>query len=251
MDPKATYKMTIAYDGTAYGGWQVQPNAVTIQEVLQDVMSTYFRCPMFTTGSGRTDAGVHALGQSAHFHASPGTDLRRLFRSLNGMLPHDIRILSIEPVAADFHARYSATKKIYRYSLTLGPLANPFTRLYSWHIPTKFDLEALTRAAKYFVGTHNFKSFTNTGYPEDREMDTVRTIYRLECIPTPDGLALEFEGNGFLYKMVRNIVGTLVDTASGKYSPDIIDQMLAQEDRRAAGRAAPPHGLFLVKVFYD
>ncbi len=250
MPPESKFKMTIAYDGTRYGGWQVQPNATTIQELIQKSLETIFRKQTFATGSGRTDAGVHALGQTAHFHAPAECDLLRVRRSLNALLPHDIRILDIEPVDESFHARYSAQRKIYRYNLTLGPIENPFTRLYSWHIPTPFDIGAAGYALSAFVGTHDFASFANTGSHEGREKDTVRTIYRAEILPTADGIAIEFEGNGFLYQMVRNMVGSVWEAATGKLQKTIA-QILEQKDRRAAGQAAPPHGLFLVNVIYN
>lgn len=244
------YQLILAYDGTAYGGWAVQPNAVTIQQLVQGAFSTLLRLPVLVTGSGRTDAGVHALAQSAHFSHSEPVNIFRLFGGLNGLLPRDIRVKEIRPASPDFHARKSALRKIYRYYLTLGPVCNPFTRNYSWHISSQFNLAAVREAASYFLGTRDFSSFANIGCHRDREKDTVRTIYRLDIVMTEDGLYFEFEGDGFLYKMVRNIVGALVESGLGNCNPSQIPNILAACDRKAAGRTAPPQGLFLVKVIY-
>jgi tRNA pseudouridine38-40 synthase len=250
MDVEQNYKLIITYDGTAYGGWQVQPNAVTIQQLLQEALSTFFRASLHATGAGRTDAGVHAISQVAHFYTLTTFESRKLLNSLNGLLPKDIRVKSVEPVPHDFHARYSAKSKIYRYHLNLARVANPFIRHYSWHIAAPFVIDAAIEASQCFVGTHDFRSFANVGYVDSRERDTVRTIYRIDTVRTEDGLYFEFEGNGFLYKMVRNIVGCLVEVGLGKYSFKNISKMLAEQDRTAAGHAAPAKGLFLVEVFY-
>jgi tRNA pseudouridine38-40 synthase len=242
------YKITLSYDGTRYGGWQVQPNSTTIQQLLQTALTTSLQTPTHATGAGRTDAGVHALGQCAHFHTAQAIDCRRLCASLNGLLPADIRILSIETVPADFHARYSATGKCYRYYLTLTPQANPFTRLYSWHLPMTYDRERVMAAAEHLIGTHDFRSFANQKGCDPGS--TVRTLTRITPVETDDGLYYEFEGPGFLYKMVRNLMGTLVEVALGKRHPDTMPALLAACDRRAAGTAAPPQGLFLVSVHY-
>lgn len=245
------YKLRIAYDGTNYGGWQVQPNSTTIQQLIQEAMAIILRHPTFVTGSGRTDAGVHALGQIAHFSTDNPINPIKLLGSLNGLLPKDIRIMEITETTPDFHARYSAIGKTYRYHATLGPVANPFTRLYSWHLREKFSKEQAQRAAHYFIGTHDFCSFANNAHhDDDKERSTIRTIYRIDTIETPHDLYWEFEGNGFLYKMVRNMVGAIVEAALGQIDPDDIPKMLKSHDRRTACRAAPPHGLFLVQVKY-
>ncbi|MFA6916152.1 MAG: tRNA pseudouridine(38-40) synthase TruA [Parachlamydiales bacterium] len=250
-DPeKYTYKMVLAYDGTPFGGWQIQPQITSIQQLVNEALTTILRQPAYVVGSGRTDAGVHALAQTAHFHTSKPIPLFKVLGSLNGLLPPQIRIKEIVPVSNDFHARYSATKKIYRYHLTLNPLANPFTRLYSWHISAPLDLAALHQAIPYFVGTHDFCSFANIRDSSKPETDTTRTIYRLDAITTSDGLALEFEGNGFLYKMVRNITGCLIEVGKKKRSADDIPALLSARNRTATGSAAPAHGLFLVDVLY-
>lgn len=236
----------IAYDGTNYSGWQVQNNAPSIQSLVQKALQTALRHPLDLTGSGRTDAGVHARGQTAHFDTDLYYD--RLCFSLNALLPSDIRILDIAPVAPDFHARYSALSKIYHYHLHLDPIADPFTQLYRHQVFGPFDLEKLKRGASQFLGTHDFTSFANV--KEAPQTDTIRTLMRLDVIEQKGGLRLEFEGDGFLYKMVRNITGTLIDIATGKVDAAEIPNILAARDRRKAGAAAPAHGLFLIQVKY-
>lgn len=242
--------MVVAYDGTTFGGWQIQPQATTVQQLINNALTTVLREPTYVIGAGRTDAGVHALAQTAHFHTSQTINLYKVLGSLNGILPPQIRIKKIDLVDNDFHARYSASRKIYRYHFTLAPIANPFSLLYSWHISAPLDLEAMKTAIPYFVGTHDFRSFANIRDSSKPESDTTRTIYRIEMIPTVDGLYLEFEGNGFLYKMVRNITGCLVEIAKKKRTPEDIPSLLAEKQRTATGQAAPAHGLFLVEVIY-
>lgn len=244
------YKIIIAYDGTHYSGWQIQPNGISIQQKLQEALKIYLRHETHIVGSGRTDAGTHAFGQVAHFKTPSEIDARRFLHSLNGILPIDIRIKSIENVPADFHARYSATGKIYHYFLHLNPILNPFKRLYSLHIYEKIDIDLLKEAAQHFIGTHDFTAFANEAHTGVAAHDPVRTLKRLDIIPIEEGLRLEFEADGFLYKMVRNITGTLLEVASKHRLPSSIPEIFASKDRRHAGKAAPPHALFLVKVLY-
>ena len=244
------YKITLAYDGTQYGGWQIQPNTTSVQMLVAHALCTALRAPVVLHGSGRTDAGVHALGQTAHFEHPETIDEYRLLASLNGLLPPDIRILSIESVAEDFHARYSATGKIYHYHLHLDPVMSPFKRLYALHVFHPIDLSSLKKAAEHFIGTHDFTSFANESHQGSAARDPVRTLKRLDIVEEPGGIRLEFEGDGFLYKMVRNIVGTLLDVTKGKISADEIPSIITAKDRRQAGMAAPAHGLFLVSVQY-
>lgn len=244
------YQLILSYDGTEFSGWQVQTNATSIQSLVETALSTILRHPVNLIGSGRTDAGVHALAQVGHFVTESAIDLHRLLVSLNALLPPAIRAMEGAPAPADFHARYSATGKIYRYHLHLSQIRNPFKSLYSVHIPYHLDLELLKAAAKEFVGTHDFTSFSNEAHRGSAARDPVRTIRRLDLIPEEGGLYLEFEGDGFLYKMVRNIVGTLLDVARGKLPLEQIPHIFAAKDRRRASPAAPAHGLFLVKVLY-
>jgi tRNA pseudouridine38-40 synthase len=244
------YKLTIAYDGTAYSGWQIQNNAVSIQSLLEEALATLLRAPTPVFASGRTDAGVHAKAQVAHFTSEIAPDLKRLHLSLNGVLPDDIRILSVEKASPDFHARYSAVSKEYHYHLHLERTTDPFKRLYAYHDYSLLDLEKMKEAAKYFIGTHDFTTFANEASKGSAAKNPVRTITRLDICHEPGGIRLEFEGDGFLYKMVRNITGTLLDVARGKIPIESIPQLFEAKDRSLAPPAAPSRGLFLVKVNY-
>lgn len=244
------YKLVIAYDGTAYGGWQIQPNAVSIQAMIQEAIQTIIRCEVNVIGSGRTDAGVHALGQVAHFKCSVKIDLFRFLGSINSLLPRDIRILHIEEAPIKFHAQHSAVSKTYYYHISLGPVQNPLHRLYRYHVREKVDIELMKQAASLLIGTHDFSSFANEAHKGSAAHDAVRTLKKLDVVSEEGGIRLELSADGFLYKMVRNIVGTLLDVGHGKTDVDEIVQTLAAKDRRQAGQAAPPHGLFLIKVEY-
>lgn len=244
------YKLLISYDGTHYSGWQIQPNATTIQEKIQEALTTILRENIGIIGSGRTDSGVHAKGQVAHFHFEKDLSLNRVHYALNGLLPHDIRILSIEEVPANFHAQFSAKGKIYHYHLYFDPILDPTKRFFCHHVQGKFNLNAFKKASRAFIGVHDFTSFANSATMGSAANDPVREIYRLDIVEEEGGLRLEFEGNGFLYKMVRNIVGTLLDVGYEKKSPEDMLTILIAKDRRCAGRAAPAKGLFLMKVLY-
>lgn len=245
------YKLILAYDGTHYSGWQIQPNATSIQELLQKaVVILLGGHHVSVIGSGRTDAGVHAAGQVAHFKTEHLFDLNRLLFSLNGILPRDIRVKSVERMPEHFHAQYSAIGKEYHYHLYLEKVMDPFHRYYCWHMHRQLDISLLKDAAVCFVGTHDFTSFANESHKGSSAHDPVRTLYRLDVFQNDGGLRLEFEGNGFLYKMVRNIVGTIVDVACKKRPITDIAMILASKDRRLASAAAPPQGLFLMRVDY-
>jgi tRNA pseudouridine38-40 synthase len=244
------YKITISYDGTNYAGWQVQDNAIAIQPIVQKALETVLRHPADLTGSGRTDAGVHALGQTAHFDTAIPLDFGKLLLSLNALLPKEIRVQKIEIVPNDFHARYHASSKIYHYHLHLDPITDPFTRIYRHHVVAPFDQKRLRDAIPCFLGAHDFTSFASQRHKGARRYNPVRTMMRLEAVPQEGGLRLEFEADGFLYKMVRNITGTLLDIAAGKIAPEEIAAICAAKDRRKAGFSAPPQGLFLIQVNY-
>jgi tRNA pseudouridine38-40 synthase len=243
------YKLTIAYDGTSYCGWQVQKNGQSIQSLIQKILTLILRHPLDLTGSSRTDAGVHARGQTAHFDTDVSFDPKRLCLSLNALLPLDIRILSVAAVDPEFHARYSAKGKIYHYHLHLDPISDPFTRLYRFEVRAPFDLELFKKGAEQFVGTHDFTSFANV-----KELPPghhpIRTLERIDVVEQKGGVRLEFQGNGFLYKMVRNITGTLLEVAAKKIAVDEIPKIFAAADRRKAGPTAAPHGLFLMEILY-
>jgi len=244
------YKLLISYDGTRYGGWQIQHNSVSIQALIEDALKIALRKETPVVASGRTDAGVHAKGQVAHFVTDPAVDLGLLLRSLNGILPDDIRILRVEMADPNFHARYSAASKEYHYHIHLDWALDPFKRLYAYHHPYPLDIPLMQQAAKAFIGTHDFTSFANEASKGSAAKNPVRTLTRLDFIPEPGGMRLEFEGNGFLYKMVRNITGTLLDVGRKKISPSAIPSLFDKKDRRQMSSAAPPQGLFLIKVNY-
>jgi len=245
------YKLTLAYDGTQYGGWQIQPNAPSIQQHLQESLTSFLAGEIVAViGSGRTDAGVHALNQIAHFKTEKMLDLNRLLLALNGLLPRDIRVKKVEMAPLEFHSQYSAIGKEYHYYLCLDRVMDPFRRLYSWHVLRKINVFLLQEAATLFIGKHDFTSFSNESHTGAVAKNPIRTIYRLDICLTEEGLRFEFEGNGFLYKMVRNIVGTLIDVASSRLTLADVDSIFEAKDRRRAGQAAPPQGLFLVRVDY-
>lgn len=244
------YRLILAYDGTHYGGWQVQPNSTSIQMLVQMALETALRNKTDLTGASRTDAGVHALGQVAHFTANDPVDTFRLLASLNGLLPPDIRVQMIEEVPEGFHARYSATGKIYHYHLHLDRVINPFNRLYATHIPYKIDLDRMQKAAQLFVGTHDFTSFANESHKGTASHDAVRTLKRVDLVEESGGIRLEFQAEGFLYKMVRNITGALLAVGSGKLAREEIPALIAARDRTQAPETAPPQGLFLMEVKY-
>ncbi|HEY4831674.1 MAG TPA: tRNA pseudouridine(38-40) synthase TruA [Waddliaceae bacterium] len=244
------YKITLVYDGTNYCGWQIQPNGVTIQEVLQEKLSIILRTDIEITGASRTDSGVHALAQIAHFSYDQEIDGYRFLASINGILPIDIRVKEIEKMPPSFHARYTATNKVYHYHINLDRVQDPFKRLYCWYFPEKINLEALKACSNEFVGTHDFTSFANEPRVGATARNPVRTLRRVGVTPEKEGVRLEFEGDSFLYKMVRNITGTMIEVGKGKRNVEEIRSILAAKDRRKAGRAAPPHGLFLVRVDY-
>jgi tRNA pseudouridine38-40 synthase len=246
----ANYKLTISYDGTGYGGWQVQPNSVSIQSLIQKALMTILKEEIFITGSGRTDAGVHALGQVANFHSEKDVQIRSLHQSLNGLLPPQIRILEIVSVPETFHSRFSALGKIYCYHIHTDRILNPFTRLYSFQVFHKVDLSLLKEAISYFIGTKDFSSFANEAHKGSAAKNGVRTLQRIDITKESGGISLEFEADGFLYKMVRNITGTLLDICAGLIPISDIEAIFESKDRKRAGKTAPPHGLFLKKVHY-
>lgn len=245
------FKLTLAYIGTNFNGWQIQPNSDTIQMRLEEALQILAKEEVKVTGSGRTDAGVHAKAQVANFKTTKTLDPHKLRASLNGLLPYDIRVLDVEEVPLEFHARYSAVGKCYHYHLCLDKVQLPFHRAYSWHIRNQqFDVSRLKKAAQFFIGEHDFTSFANESYAGSAAKNPVRNLYRLDVIEEDGGVRLEFEGTGFLYKMVRNIVGTLYEIAIENIAIDDIPKIFEARDRRKAGAAAPPQGLFLAYVLY-
>ena len=244
------YCLTIAYEGTEFEGWQAQPNGRTIQQLLQDALALLVKHRVHLTGSGRTDAGVHAEAQQAHFKVEQELDLHRMLHALNGILPEAVRVKSIQEVPLLFHARFSAISKEYHYHLHLDPIMDPFHRYYRWHLKGPFDVGLLRQAASLFVGTHDFTTFANSAQEGSAAKNPIRTLYRVDVVEQPGGVRLEFEGDGFLYKMVRNITGMSVEVAQGKCALGRILELLQAKNRRLAARAAPAKGLFLMKVNY-
>jgi tRNA pseudouridine38-40 synthase len=245
------FKLILAYDGTAYEGWQVQKIGTGVQQKVEEALAKLFPSHPRVHSSSRTDTGVHALGMVAHFEAHRGESrmtARKLALALNAWLPEDVRVLSAARVRDDFHARFDATGKQYRYFVWNHSAMNPLLRHTAWHVPRPLDLPTMRRAAARFVGRHDFQSVTaNPGYAKE---STVRTLTRCELRRSGRLLTFIIEGDGFLYKMCRGIVGTLVQTGQGKFPAEAIRRMLSQKDRRVAGMTAPAHGLVLWKVYY-
>ena len=245
------FKLTIAYDGSAYQGWQVQKTGTGVQEKVETALAKLFPSRPRVHGSSRTDTGVHAFGMVAHvevpraeFQMTP----RKLALALNAWLPEDIRVLSVARAPAKFHARFDATGKQYRYFVWNHQAMNPLLRRGAWHVPRSLDLEPMRSAARLFLGRHDFKSFAGT---RSYEMEsTVRMLTRCEIKKSGPLLTFFIEGDGFLYKMCRGIVGTLVQVGQRKIAAADIKKILASRDRRVAGMTAPAHGLVLWRVFY-
>jgi tRNA pseudouridine38-40 synthase len=242
-------KMIVAYDGKGFAGWQSQSHRNTIQDHIERALKRIGSKPVRVHGAGRTDAGVHALAQCAHVDlADDHFSAARWMQALNALLPPAIRVLRCQYVSKDFHARLSAKGKRYRYRIWSGPVLPPFEYGRAWHVVSPLDLEVLEAAAKHFVGTHDFAGFAaNRGKPEK---STIRTIYSVRVRRSGPCLMLDFDGNGFLYKMVRLIVGSLVKCALGKLRVEDLIARLAVAQAGTARLAAPAQGLFLVRVRY-
>jgi tRNA pseudouridine38-40 synthase len=243
-----TLKITLAYDGTNYVGWQRQGDGESIQGHLEEALARFEGGPVSVHGAGRTDAGVHALGQVASARVSFQHDPLTLTRALNAQLPEDIRVVSVQDAGADFHARFSATSKMYRYQIRNTPVASPFQRFWEWHLAEALNLGAMQDAASRLVGTHDFAAFRSVG---TKLQDTVRTVTAAEWRQHAGVVTFEISGNGFLRHMVRAIVGTLVEVGRGWRDSATVVQLLQGGTRSQAGATAPPHGLFLVRVDYD
>ena len=245
------FKLVIAYDGAAYEGWQMQKIGTGVQQIVETALARLFPGAPRLHSSSRTDTGVHALGMVAHFEvpAEPGRmTARKLRLALNAHLPEDVRVLSAAHARKAFHAQFDARGKQYRYFVWNHPAMNPLLRRTAWHVPRPLDLNAMRAAAKLFIGRHDFRSFAaNPGYQKE---STVRRLTRCDLKKSGPQYTFIIEGDGFLYKMCRGIVGTLVQAGLGKFPPREIRTMLAKKDRRVAGMTAPAHGLVLWKVYY-
>ena len=244
-----TLRLDLEYDGTNYHGWQVQPNAPTIQEKLEDALYPILGERVRVTGAGRTDAGVHALGQVGHLRTASDREIGALFRGVNSLLPEDIVVKAVREVSPDFHARKSARFKRYEYWILNDPTRSAFHHRFLWHVRVGLDLHGMRRAAACLVGEHDFASFQASGGEPGRH--TVRHLHLLEIEEFRSGvIRIAAEGNAFLRGMVRILTGTLVDVGRGRIPEQDVPGILAARDRRVAGRTAPGKGLFLNWVRY-
>jgi len=259
-------KITLAYDGTAYVGWQRQAEGVSIQGLLEDALARMEGAPVVAHGAGRTDAGVHALGQVASARVANTHEPLVIRRALNAMLPGDVRVVAVEDAAPDFHARYSASGKTYEYRIWQGDVQPPFARTWSWHLPRPLDVDAMDRAVRRLEGTHDFSAFQSTGSSVRSAVRTVACASAEVCEswgalvgePGLDAGAgargrlviVRLEADGFLRHMVRAIVGTLVEVGERRRDETSMDALLDSRDRADSGATAPAHGLVLIRVKY-
>ncbi|PYV09386.1 MAG: tRNA pseudouridine(38-40) synthase TruA [Acidobacteria bacterium] len=251
MTRQRNIRLTVAFDGTGYHGWQIQKGLPTIQGILTEALE-HVACHKVTLiGSGRTDAGTHARGLIANFRTTARIAPRDLRRALNGLLPEDIRVLAARRAPAEFHARYSAHSKIYQYQIYRGEVLPPHLAREHYHYPFPIDVGAMTRAATLLVGSHDFRSFARSVHGGSApERSTVRSVFRADLRAEGRRLLLTIEADGFLHHMARNIAGTLLELGRGRIGFEQFGQLFEKRDRRAAGFTAPARGLVLVRVRY-
>lgn len=240
-------KLLVSYDGTDFSGWQRQPDRRTVQQVLEEAIGQLTGAESLTNASGRTDAGVHAIGQVVHFLTASAHPPEVFVKALNAILPHDVRVREASEMPQAFHATLDAKAKLYRYVIDNGTVADPFQTRYSWHVYRPLDVAAMIRAGRALLGRHDFHSF-ETNWPN--RMSSVRTITHLSVSRMGSFVWVDVEADGFLYNMVRAITGTLVLVGVGRRPESWVAEVLAAEDRAEAGPTAPPQGLFLVRVRY-
>lgn len=244
-----TFKLIIEYDGSGFHGWQRQKKDRTVQETIEKALAVMTREKVTVIGSGRTDAGVHALGQVAGFKTRSRLNTEAFFNGLNSLLPGDVVVRACDQMPDTFHARFDVKSKRYRYHILNRTLAAAIGRQFVWHIRQPLDTAAMAKASGTLLGTHDFKAFEGTGSPRDH---TIRTVTESSIAENGGGiLTYDIEANGFLRFMVRNILGTLVEVGLGKISAQDIQKILRSKDRSRAGATAPPQGLFLLGVTYE
>ncbi|WP_130807941.1 tRNA pseudouridine(38-40) synthase TruA [Senegalia massiliensis] len=239
-------KITIEYDGFNYKGWQKQPTEISIQEIIEDAIFKITRDKVKLEASGRTDKGVHAFGQTASFFTNSDIVEFKLMRGLNSLLPEDISIRKVEEVNNEFHARYHAKGKSYKYIIYNSQVRSPIYRNNAYHVPYKLDMNKFRQNVNMLIGTHDFTSFTSIKEGTDNK---IRTIYNIDIEQKDDIIELTFKGSGFLYNMIRIIVGTLVDVARGRIKSNI-KEIIDAKNRKRAGITAPSHALYLMEVYY-
>lgn len=241
-------KLTIEYDGKDFNGWQKQPNKLNIQGEIERAIYNITKEEVDLIGSGRTDAGVHALGQVANFKTNSQISIEKLPLAINSQLKNSIVIKEAEEVNERFHSRYNAKRKTYRYIINNSKCGTAIYRNLEYSYPFKLDAEKMKQASKYFEGEHDFKAFKSSG---TSSKNSVRTIYKAIVKQEGEKIIIELTGNGFLYNMVRIISGTLLDVGLGKIQPEEIPEVIESKDRQRAGKTLPAHGLYLVEVKYD
>jgi tRNA pseudouridine38-40 synthase len=243
-------KITLQYDGTNYVGWQRQAAGVSIQGLIEEALARIEGGPVTVHGAGRTDAGVHALAQVATVGLGADIDPPALARSLNAVLPADVRVLSVQEVEPQFHARFSAVGKVYEYRIVNAPIVSSFLHRYVWHVARPLDLGAMRDGSTLLIGAHDFAAFQGAGSAVGSTERVVRAIEWEEGGGYDRPLVMRIEAQGFLRHMVRNITGTLAEVGAGRWPPPRVADILASRDRTQAGPTAPPQGLFLVRVDY-
>ena len=241
-------KLTIEYDGKGFNGWQKQPNKLNIQGEIEKAIYNITKEEVDLIGSGRTDAGVHALGQIANFKTNSNISIEKLPLALNSQLKNSIIIKKAEVVDERFHSRYNAKQKTYRYIINNSKCGTAVYRNLEYCFPIELDVEKMKEATKYFEGEHDFKAFKSSG---TSGKNSVRTIYKAIVKKEGERIIIELTGNGFLYNMVRIISGTLLEVGMGKIAPDEIENIIDSKDRQKAGKTLPAHGLYLVEVLYN
>lgn len=241
-------RLTISYDGTNYCGWQIQKNGITVEEIINRELTDLLKEDIAVIGASRTDSGVHAMANIAVFDTNTKIPAEKISFALNQRLPDDIRIQKSEQVADDFHPRYCNSTKTYEYKILNRRFPDPLKRLYTHFVYMPLDVDKMKKAAEYIVGEHDFASFCSAG---SQVKTTVRTVYRLDVDKKDDIITIQISGNGFLYNMVRIIVGTLMKVGLGVYPPEHIKEIIDAKDRYAAGPKAPARGLTLVEIKYE